>query len=232
MKSHSPTKLNHVAKTWMDLPEEPSSRCRTIYLIVVSIQPRSPQIHFLEGLRFSWHLWPALSSESQWALCSCDDEEEKEVRRRRSGVPSEAELPYQRSQSSLTIGAGTKQSPNTPTTTPPHLPYQGNLDSWAPALTFCYIYSLREIISLMNSSPGLLELNEDIKMWKNGTKSSEYSLVPQPDGEPVYSEYNPSPPSFCHWKSLFARPSSTLRKMREPLDQGAGWQKLAAFRRG
>ena len=121
------------------------------------------------------------------------------------------------------------QAPNRAPIPPPHLPYQGNLDSWAPALTFCYIYSLREIISLMNSFPGLLELNEDIKMWKHGTKSSEYSLVPQPDGEPVYSEYNPSPPSFCHWKSLFARPSSTFRKMREPMDQGAGWQKFAVF---
>ena len=67
--------FNHVAKTWMGLPEEPSSRCRTIYLMVVS-GLRSTQLHFLEGLRFSWHLWPALSSESQWALCSCDDEEE------------------------------------------------------------------------------------------------------------------------------------------------------------
>ena len=54
------------------------------------------------------------------------------------------------------------QAPNRAPIPPPHLPYQGNLDSWAPALTFCYIYSLREIISLMNSFPGLLELNEGI----------------------------------------------------------------------
>ena len=93
--------------------------------------------------------------------------------------------------------------PTPPQPTPHCLPYQGNLDSWAPALTFCYIYSLREIISLMNSSPGLLELNEDIKMWKNGTKSSEYSLVPQPHGKPVYSEYNPTPSSFFSLKVIF-----------------------------